>query len=160
LTGLDYFGARYYGNTFGRFTTPDWSAKVEGVPYADFKDPQSLNLYGDVRNNPIVRIDADGHCPAGSGNCDDANKLDSSIKQAINDSVNASNSKTADDKKGKSHEEGGVAYKDKDGKTVVAPAKPGAVKDVKTKGPAEIDPYDAADKSKQKPGNVHADYGI
>jgi len=25
---LDYFGARYYGNSFGRFTTPDWSAKA------------------------------------------------------------------------------------------------------------------------------------
>lgn len=70
-TGLDYFGARYYGNTFGRFTTPDWSAKVQGVPYADFNDPQSLNLYGYVRDNPISRIDPDGHCPAGATNCAD-----------------------------------------------------------------------------------------
>jgi RHS repeat-associated protein len=60
-TGLDYFGARYYGNTFGRFITPDWSAKAQGVPYADYTDPQSLNLYGYVRNNPLSKVDADGH---------------------------------------------------------------------------------------------------
>jgi RHS repeat-associated protein len=67
-TGLDYFGARYYGNSMGRFLTPDWSAKAEGVPYADFHDPQSLNLYGYVRDNPITRIDKDGHV----GGVDDA----------------------------------------------------------------------------------------
>ncbi|MGC2745538.1 MAG: RHS repeat-associated core domain-containing protein [Candidatus Angelobacter sp.] len=59
---LDYFGARYYGNSMGRFLTPDWSAKIQGVPYADFTDPQSLNLYGYVRDNPITKIDPDGHC--------------------------------------------------------------------------------------------------
>ena len=32
------------------------------VPYADFGDPQSLNLYGYVRNIPTVKLDADGHC--------------------------------------------------------------------------------------------------
>lgn len=149
--------ARYYGNTFGRFTTPDWSAKVQGVPYADFKDPQSLNLYGYVRDNPIVRVDPDGHCPDGSNSCADANKLDSSIKQAINDSVKASNHKTADDKKGGSHEEGGEAHKDKDGKRVIAPAKSGPYKDVKNPGTAEIDPYNAADSSKQKPNDTQAD---
>jgi hypothetical protein len=29
----------------GRFMSPDWSAKVEPVPYAKLDDPQSLNLY-------------------------------------------------------------------------------------------------------------------
>jgi hypothetical protein len=33
------------------------------VPYADFHDPQSLNLYGFVRGLPTTRIDADGHWP-------------------------------------------------------------------------------------------------
>jgi len=33
------------------------------VPYSQYDDPQSLNLYGYVRNNPITGIDADGHCP-------------------------------------------------------------------------------------------------
>jgi len=32
------------------------------VPYADFGDPQSFNLYGYVRNAPTVKLDADGHC--------------------------------------------------------------------------------------------------
>ncbi|MGA7241146.1 MAG: RHS repeat-associated core domain-containing protein, partial [Bryobacteraceae bacterium] len=60
-TGNDYFFARYYTSALGRFTTPDWSAKVEPVPYAQLGDPQSLDLYAYVRNNPIVHVDADGH---------------------------------------------------------------------------------------------------
>jgi RHS repeat-associated protein len=60
-TGLDYFGARYYSNGLGRFITPDWAAKAAAVPYADFADPQSLNLYTYVRNIPTSKADADGH---------------------------------------------------------------------------------------------------
>jgi RHS repeat-associated protein len=60
-SGLDYFGARYYGSNMGRFMSPDWSAKVAPVPYAKLDDPQSLNLYSYVRNNPLSRVDADGH---------------------------------------------------------------------------------------------------
>jgi RHS repeat-associated protein len=62
-TGMDYFGARYYENGLGRFVTPDWAAKATAVPYADFPDPQSLNLYSYVRNVPTTKYDADGHCP-------------------------------------------------------------------------------------------------
>jgi RHS repeat-associated protein len=58
---LDYFGARYYSNTVGRFMSPDWAAKPTTVPYAKFGDPQSLNLYSYTENGPINRIDADGH---------------------------------------------------------------------------------------------------
>ena len=61
-SGLDYFGARYYSNGLGRFITPDWAAKATAVPYAEFSDPQSLNLYSYVRNVPTVRADIDGHC--------------------------------------------------------------------------------------------------
>ena len=46
----------------GRFMSPDWAAKEEPVPYATFDDPQSLNLYSYVRNNPLSRADKDGHC--------------------------------------------------------------------------------------------------
>jgi len=59
--GLDYFGARYYSNALGRWTSADWSAKPVPVPYADFGDPQSLNLYTYVRNLPTTRIDETGH---------------------------------------------------------------------------------------------------
>ena len=62
-SGFDYFGARYYASSMGRFMSPDWSAKAEPVPYAKLDDPQSLNLYSYVRNNPLSRADADGHCP-------------------------------------------------------------------------------------------------
>jgi RHS repeat-associated protein len=60
-SGNDYFGARYYSSAMGRFMSPDWSAKEEPVPYAKLDDPQSLNLYAYVLNNPLDRTDPDGH---------------------------------------------------------------------------------------------------
>ena len=54
--------ARYYNSATGRFLSPDWSAKVEPVPYAKLDDPQSLNLYSYARNNPLRNVDLDGHC--------------------------------------------------------------------------------------------------
>ena len=59
-TGLDYFGARYLSSAQGRWMSPDWSTTPQAVPYADFSDPQTLNLYGYVRNNPLTHADADG----------------------------------------------------------------------------------------------------
>jgi RHS repeat-associated protein len=67
-TNNDYFGARYHGSSMGRFLTPDWAAKPTTVPYAMFGDPQSLNLYGYVRNNPLSRTDPDGHLDCGGNN--------------------------------------------------------------------------------------------
>jgi RHS repeat-associated protein len=60
-SGLDYFGARYYTNATGRFMSPDWAVGPIQIPYAEFGDPQSLNLYSYVRNSPVVRVDPDGH---------------------------------------------------------------------------------------------------
>ena len=60
-TGLDYFGARWYAGTIARFMTPDWSGSPVPVPYADLTDPQTLNLYSYVRNNPLGKRDPDGH---------------------------------------------------------------------------------------------------
>jgi RHS repeat-associated protein len=59
-SGLDMFCARYYGSS-GRFMTPDWTAKPTDVPYAEFGNPQSLNLYSYIGNNPMSRVDTDGH---------------------------------------------------------------------------------------------------
>ncbi|HWR14279.1 MAG TPA: RHS repeat-associated core domain-containing protein [Terriglobales bacterium] len=60
-TGLDYFGARYYGNTVGRWTSPDWAETPKTVPYLDQSDPRTLNLYSYVRNNPVWLPDIDRH---------------------------------------------------------------------------------------------------
>ena len=55
-TGLDYFGARYYGSKIGRFTTVDpvytWRENLV--------DPQRWNRYAYARNNPLRYKDPDG----------------------------------------------------------------------------------------------------
>ena len=82
-SGNDYFVARYYNSTMGRFLIPDWSAKVTPVPYAKLDDPQSLNLYAYMRNNPLGGVDADGHfgngpdrfgCSEGQKDCNTENQ--------------------------------------------------------------------------------------
>ncbi len=60
-TGNDYFGARYLSAAQMRWTIPDWSGGAEAVPYAKLGDPQTLNLYGFVRDDPLSRTDIDGH---------------------------------------------------------------------------------------------------
>jgi RHS repeat-associated protein len=60
-SGNDYFGARYYASSMGRLMSPDWAAVAEPVPYAKLGDPQTLNLYSYVGNNPLTHIDPDGH---------------------------------------------------------------------------------------------------
>jgi len=60
-SGNDFFLARYYSSTAGRFISPDWASGAEAVPYATFGDPQSLNLYVYVGNNPFAKADLNGH---------------------------------------------------------------------------------------------------
>jgi|SRR5271157_287011 len=60
-SGLDDFGARYYGSSMGRFLTADWSASATAVPYGAFDNPQTLNLYAYVGNRPTSVADPDGH---------------------------------------------------------------------------------------------------
>lgn len=73
-TGLDFFLARYYSSAQGRFTSPDeWAGgivdpftggqvgKPGPLPYADITDPQTINKYAYVRNNPMRYTDPDGH---------------------------------------------------------------------------------------------------
>jgi RHS repeat-associated protein len=55
-SNLDYFGARYFSSTIGRFMSPDPS----GLTYADPANPQSLNLYSYVQNNPLKFINPRG----------------------------------------------------------------------------------------------------
>lgn len=65
-TGLDYFNARYYSSTQGRFTSPDefkggpdemhvlgsGEPEKQALVYADVRSPQSLNKYQYTFNNP------------------------------------------------------------------------------------------------------------
>jgi RHS repeat-associated protein len=60
-SGLDNFDARYYSSSMARFMSPDWAAKPTDVPYANFDNPQSLNLYSYAENNPTTTDDPDGH---------------------------------------------------------------------------------------------------
>lgn len=55
-SNLDHFGARYFASTTGRFMSPD-------PPLLDqhIADPQSWNLYGYARNNPLGYIDPTGN---------------------------------------------------------------------------------------------------
>ena len=55
-SGLDNFGARYNASTMGRFMTPD-PLYIEG---SRLLDPQLLNLYSYVRNNPLSLTDPSG----------------------------------------------------------------------------------------------------
>jgi RHS repeat-associated protein len=68
-SGNDYFGARYYGSSMGRFMSPDPS----GLAFANPGNPQSLNLYSYALNNPLINIDPTGmECVWGDGSYDSA----------------------------------------------------------------------------------------
>ncbi len=54
-TNNDYFGARYFASTMGRFMSPDDGSGQ------DITNPQSLNMYSYVQNNPLTNTDPDGH---------------------------------------------------------------------------------------------------
>lgn len=70
-SGNDFFGARYYNSTTGRFLSPDWSLKAEPAPYAKLDLPQTLNLYAFVGNNPLTHTDVDGHVTSDPVSCVD-----------------------------------------------------------------------------------------
>jgi RHS repeat-associated protein len=54
---LDYFGARYFGSTMGRFTSPDPTI----ISTQRILDPQQWNMYSYARNEPLGHIDPEGN---------------------------------------------------------------------------------------------------
>jgi hypothetical protein len=80
-------GGERNSSSMGRFMSPDWSAKVMPVPYAKLGDPQTLNLYAYVGNNPLNRTDPTGHfddaCGGGDKKCEKG--LDKFDKQTARD---------------------------------------------------------------------------
>jgi len=60
-TGNDDFGARNYSWRFGRWLSSDWSSVPVPVPYANLLNPQTLNLYSMVSDDPESFADLDGH---------------------------------------------------------------------------------------------------
>jgi RHS repeat-associated protein len=68
-SGNDYFGARYYASSMGRFMSPDPGWFME----ADPTNPQTWNLYSYALNNPLKLIDPTGmdQCIWDDGTSDD-----------------------------------------------------------------------------------------
>ena len=139
------------------------------VPYAVFGDPQSLNLYGYVRNDPVTRADADGHggplvfeiaasCVTdiwcfssvaegpeeASAQKNESTRatleaqnqetperlrdqIPTDIRAQMASAIDDSIAPTADDKRGKNHEESGVAGETSGGDWMVSRDKPGPV---------------------------------
>ncbi len=79
-SGLDYFGARYYGSNMGRFMSPDHPL-IDQHP----ENPQSWNLYAYARNNPLINIDPTGlGCITDLGQGSDANHESVEFNNSIN----------------------------------------------------------------------------
>lgn len=83
-SGNDYFGTRYYASTMGRMLSPD---PVGG----SLANPQTLNKYAYVLNNPLVNTDPTGmYVCSDSGDktkCDTAN--DQKVANDLADARNA-----------------------------------------------------------------------
>jgi len=59
---------------------PDWTEDPDPVPYADFTNPQSLNLYSYLGNGVLSGIDSDGH-----GNCDQHTEMTVTTVRGVDD---------------------------------------------------------------------------
>ena len=76
-SGLDYFSARYYGSSMGRFTSPDplpWIHWQNGNRddqqrfESYIANPQNFNMYAYVLNNPLNKTDPTGMNACGTNN--------------------------------------------------------------------------------------------
>jgi RHS repeat-associated protein len=69
-SGLDNFGARYYGSSIGRFMTADLPDAPVALPFTDYTTPQTTNQYSYLEGNPLLGVDPDGHDPKHGGRCE------------------------------------------------------------------------------------------
>jgi RHS repeat-associated protein len=75
-SGNDYFKYRYLASSMGRWLSPDPS----GLTHVDLGNPQELNLYNYVGNNPLTRADLDGLCIKGfQWACDIIQRIDNRL---------------------------------------------------------------------------------
>jgi len=65
-TGMDYFGARWYDSKVGRFITLD-PLLFTAPGSASLSNPQRLNPYNYVLNNPLAYVDRNGFWPYKEG---------------------------------------------------------------------------------------------
>jgi RHS repeat-associated protein len=86
-SGNDYFGARYYASSMGRFLSPDDGSDQNAL------DPASWNLYSYVRNNPLTGTDDDGHtvtiCSNDANGSQHCTSMDDDVYQAAQQSKNS-----------------------------------------------------------------------
>jgi len=97
-SGNDYFGARHYASSTGRWLSPD----PAGIGFANAANPQSLNLYVYVQNNPLAFVDPNGLLSCSDGKWQDVvcavqtifNGIKHFFSGGDNSSVSASTSDT------------------------------------------------------------------
>jgi len=80
-SGNDYFGARYYGSSMGRFTSPDPVL----ITTERLMNPQQLNLYAYVANNPLRFIDPTGEILQCVGDAKSQSQCFSDLQQIAGD---------------------------------------------------------------------------
>jgi RHS repeat-associated protein len=83
-SNLDDFDARYYSSQWGRFMSPD---DVTITPER-LTNPQQLNLYAYVANNPLRYIDPTGEILQCVGNADSQKQCFSDLQQIAGDAAN------------------------------------------------------------------------
>ena len=68
----------------------DWASDPTAVPYATYTNPQNLNLYNHMRNNPLSGADPDGHSGEGDlhRTASEFNELENEV-EAAEDQLNS-----------------------------------------------------------------------
>ncbi|MCU1242537.1 MAG: repeat protein [Candidatus Acidoferrum typicum] len=83
-SGNDYFGARYFGSSMGRFMSPDPVV----ITTERLQNPQQLNLYAYVANNPLRYIDPTGEILQSAGDRDSQKQCFADLQQIAGDAAN------------------------------------------------------------------------